>query len=94
MNVRKFDDFCHKVCDGLYDPKFPYESQCNGYKELRNMVINKMVPASLEEMERWENNPTVEEMYSTPEVRYLRFIHPVFRVMLVENWDKIKDMEV
>ena len=30
-----FDEFCNLICDGLYDPNFPLEDQCTGYKDLR-----------------------------------------------------------
>lgn len=89
MSKITFDEFCNKICDGLYDPKFPLEVQCSGYKDLRKMVIENIRPASMEEINRWENNPTTEELLSPPDIRYMRSIHPNLRAYLIGNWDDI-----
>lgn len=94
MNKLTFNDFCEYYCDGLYDSKFPLESQCSGYKKLREMVINQITPASLSEMERWENEPTKDELINTPDIKYLRFLHPILRPIIVEHWEKIKTFKV
>jgi len=77
------------LCDGLYDPKFPLEAQCSGYKDLRKMVTENIRPASLEEMKRWETNPTPEELWAVPDIKYLRSLHFKLREYVVENWDDI-----
>jgi hypothetical protein len=89
MSKITFDEFCHKICDGLYDPEFPLEEQCTGYTELRKMAIENIRPASLEEMKRWEIKPTLEELFAVPDVKYLRFLHFKTRNFVVENWDLI-----
>lgn len=87
-----FNEFCHKICDGLYDPKFPIEEQCTGYTKLKEMVTNNIKPASLEEIKRWETKPTCEELTSAPELKYLRFLHATLRPFIIENWPIIKEM--
>ena len=87
-----FDEFCHQICDGLYDPKFPLESQCTGYKQLLKMISESIEPASLEEMKRWEKHPTLEELLSTPHIKYLRFLHFNLRPYIIEHWDGIVNL--
>jgi hypothetical protein len=89
-----FNKFCHEYCDGLYDPKFPDEKQCTGYLQLKKMVVEGITPASFEEIERWEKRPTVLEMFSTPDIKYLRFLHPLLRPYVIKNWDSIKKMTI
>ena len=89
-----FNEFCRKHCDWMYDPRLPQEFQCTGYIQLRKMVIEQIEPASLEEMHRWENNPTIEELFSKPDIKYLRFLHPLLRPYIIKNWDVIKTLEV
>lgn len=89
-----FDEFCHRICDGLYNPNFPLEVQCSGYKDLRKMVIENIRPASLEEMKRWETNPTQEELWAVPDIKYLRSLHFKLREYVVENWDDIIQLDL
>lgn len=89
-----FNEFCYKCCDGLYNPRFTEEEQCTGYLELKKMVINKIKPASLKEIERWEKYPTSEELFQTPNVKYLRFLHPLLRPLIIEHWGEILKMEI
>ena len=89
-NVLTFNNFCEKCCDRMYEPRLPEEDQCTGYKELKRMVKEGIEPASLEEVKRWETNPTTEELLVEPDVRYLRFLHPLLRPLVIENWDLIK----
>lgn len=84
-----FDEFCNLICDGLYDPNLPLEVQCTGYKDLRKMAIENIRPASPEEMKRWETNPTPEELFAVPDIKYLRSLHFKLREYVVENWDDI-----
>lgn len=88
-----FKEFCYKMCDGLYDPKFNYDEQCTGYKQLLKMLQNDIEPASLEDMERWEKKPTFIETISVPDIKYLRFLHPLLRPYIIENWNNIKKLE-
>lgn len=94
MKKLTFNEFCYKNCDGLYDPNFGYEEQCTGYKQLRKMVIDGIQPASLSEIERWEKNPTIEELLSQPDIKYLRFLHILLRPYVINYWEIIKNMEV
>lgn len=93
-NNLTFNEFCHLCCDGLYNPKFSDDEQCSGYKNLKKMVVEKITPASLEEIERWENNPTDEELISIPDIKYLRFLHKLLRPYVIDNWNVIKEMNV
>lgn len=94
MENLTFNDFCYKICDGLYDPNFSQEEQCTGYKELKKMVVEKINPASLEEIKRWENEPSETELFSIPDIKYLRFLHPVLRPYIIENWNSIIKLEI
>ena len=95
-NTKKllFNDFCELFCDRMYDQRLPEESQATGYKLLKHMVVNKIQPASLEEIERWENNPTKQELLSEPDIKYLRFLHVNLRPLIIRQWDTIKNLEV
>lgn len=86
-----FDDFCHTYLDGLYDPTCG-DYQCTGYYALKEMCMKNIKPASLEEIERWENNPTQEELMSMPHLKYMRSIHPHFRSVIIGNWDFIRNL--
>ena len=94
MKKMTFNKFCHHTLDGLYDPEFPQEEQSTGYKQLKRMMVEKISPASFREMKRWETNPTEEEMASEPDIKYLRFLHPLVRKFVVENWLDIVTLEI
>lgn len=96
MNMRKltFNEFCHKCCDGMYEPRLPQDAQCTGYINLKKMVVEKINPASLVEMKRWEESPTVGELYSIPDIKYLRFLHPVLRPYIINQWRKIQNLKI
>lgn len=87
-----FDDFCYKYLDCLYNPKLPIDSQCNGYYKLKEMVISGIEPASEVEYKRWKNNPTREEVFSEPNIKYLAFLHEVLRPVVREYWFYIKKL--
>ena len=89
-----FNDFCQFTLDRMYDPRFPLESQCSGYRLLRKMVIEKITPATLEEYNRWLTNPTEEELMSAPDLKYLTFLHELIRLVVRENWETIKNLEI
>ena len=95
-NMKKltFNEFCHKCCDGMYEPRLPQEAQCTGYIQLKKMVIEQIEPATLSEISRWETSPTTEELFSEPNIKYLRFLHPLLRPYIVENWHTIKMLDV
>ena len=94
MNVKEssltFNDFCYKSLDRMYEPRLSYEQQCTGYKILRTMVEEDITPSTKEEYERWKNNPTIEELCSKPDIKYLTFLHELIRPIIREHWDKIK----
>lgn len=87
-------EFAYKYMDGLYTPQMPFDSQCSGYYALHQMVVNSIEPASKEETERWENNPTEKELLESPPLRYMRAFHPLLRDFVRTNWNIIKDLEV
>lgn len=89
-----FNKFCEKFCDGLYDPKLPMEYQCTGYKGLRSMIENGIAPAYPEEMIRYLNSPTMIELVSVPDVKYMRCLHPLLRDFVFENWNFISKLEL
>lgn len=90
----KFNEFCNIICDGLYDPFVPIDAQCNGYTQLKKMVVEGIDPATLEEIKRWEESPTIDELVSTPDIKYLRFLHPLLRPHIVNNWSDIKQLKI
>jgi len=94
QKIETFNEFCYHVYDGLYNPAMGYEYQCTGYKELRRMVEQGIEPASMEEIVRWENSTGNEEIILVPDVKYLRFLHPLLRLFIVENWDYIKNLKL
>ena len=94
MKTITFNEFCEKECDGLYNPRFPDSSQCYGYIRLKEMVINKIEPASLKETKRWETTPTHEELMAVPHPKYLNFLHNNLRIHIIENWEYIKNMAI
>jgi len=94
INTKKitFNEFCEKYCDGLYDSRFPDEKQCTGYLQLKKMVEEDITPASLEEIKRWETQPTQKELFETPHIKYLRFLHVLLRPYIIKNWEYIKNL--
>ncbi len=94
MKKLTFNEFCHKCCDGMFEPRLPQDAQCTGYIELKRMVVEDIKPASLDEIERWETNPTSEELFTIPDIKYLRFLHPLLRPYIIENWEVIKTLDV
>jgi len=94
MKNLTFNEFCHKYCDGLYEPRLSEDKQCTGYTQLKKMVIENIEPASLQEINRWENTPTTEELFSEPDIKYLRFLHPLLRPYVIENWQTIKTLDI
>lgn len=89
-----FNEFCHKTCDGLYEPRLDYNAQSTGYKLLLKMVVENIKPASIEETKRWEDNPTQDELLSRPDIKYLRFLHSLLRPYIIENWDIISKLTI
>lgn len=94
MKNLTFDEFCNKCCDGLYEPKLPLNTQSTGYTQLRKMVAENINPATIDEIVRWENNPTLTELFSTPDIKYLRFLHPNLRPYIIQHWNIIKLMKL
>lgn len=96
MNMKKitFNEFCEKYCDGLHDSKFSDDKQCTGYLQLKKMVKENITPASLKEMKRWETQPTQQELFQIPDIKYLRFLHHNLRPYIIENWKHIKNLEL
>lgn len=94
MSISSFNEFCYLSCSKLYDPNVPEEAQCYGYLKLKEMIVNNITPASLEEIKRWETSPTVEEMKSSPHIKYMVFLHPILRNYIIRNWDRIKTLKI
>ena len=53
-----------------------------------------ITPTSLDEIKRWETNPTSEKLWSVPHIKYMRFLHPILRPIIIENWELIKTMKI
>lgn len=89
-----FNSFCEKYLDRMYTPGLPDDQQSTGYLQLKKMVKEGITPATLEEIERWENNPTEKELFSQPDIKYLRFLHPIVREYVIAHWKNIKELEI
>jgi len=87
-----FNDFCYNQLDGLYNPRFNYEDQCSGYKMLSQMLLDDITPATIDEMEDFENITTIGMEYHKQYVKCLRFLHPNLRRPVVNHWDDIKKL--
>jgi len=87
-----FDAFCEEYLDGLYCSKLPIDEQCTGYYKLKEMVLLGIEPATKEEYMRWKNNPTREELFSPPHIKYLTFLHELTRDPVREYWKYIKKL--
>lgn len=94
MKNLTFNEFCHKNCDGMYEPRLSEDKQCTGYIQLKKMVVENITPASLKEIEQWENKTNIAELLSTPDIKYLRFLHPLLRTYIIKNWNVIKKLKV
>jgi hypothetical protein len=86
-----FNAFCEKALDGLYSPELT--EQCSGYILLKKMLDEGIQPATPDETERWRTNPTQEELWGVPDLKYLQFLHPLLRPIVIENWDFICSLE-
>ena len=93
MNIT-FNEYCVKFLDRMYTPELPDEQQSTGYLQLKKMIKEKITPASLEEIKKWENNPNVQELIVTPDIKYMRFLHPILREYIIKNWKTIKQLKV
>jgi len=93
-NNLTFNDFCIKQCDRLYTPGLDDSKQSTGYIFLKKMVQEQIKPASLKEIKRWEDNPTEKELIEIPEIKYMRFLHPLLRPYIINNWDYIKTLKL
>jgi len=89
-----FDLFCEEYLDGLYCSKLPIDKQCLGYYKLKEMVLLGIEPATKAEYMRWENNPTTEELFSSPHDKYLTFLHEITREYVRKYWGYIKKLRV
>jgi hypothetical protein len=94
MKKISFNIFCESSLDKLYNSNLSDEQQSEGYKNLKKMVINNIEPHSLKEIERWEKTPTNEELFGTPDIKYLRFIHSNLRPLIIGNWKTISKLKI
>jgi hypothetical protein len=87
-----FQTFCYRYLDGLYDIRLPEECQSSGYKKMVRMLTEGVVPATKEEYLRYKNNPTIDELLSAPDDKYLTFLHENIRPIIRENWRYISKL--
>lgn len=93
MNIT-FNEYCVKFLDRIYTPELPDEQQSTGYLQLKKMIKENITPVSLEEIKKWENNPNIQELIVTPDIKYMRFLHPILREYVIENWKTIKQLKI
>lgn len=87
--MNNFELYCNKHLE-IYTPGIVFEKQGSGYRNLYYMLENNIDCASHEEINRWESNPTEQELYDKPHLKYLRFLHPILRKYVIDNWEYIK----
>ena len=56
--------------------------------------MENITPASMDEIKRWENHPTQEEFLSIPHIKYMRSLHPLLRVYVINDWELIKTLKI
>ena len=93
-NKMTFKEFCAEYLDNVYTYGIPEEEQCTGYLELKKMIVEGIEPASIEEILRWQNNPTDKELFEIPDIKYLKFLHPLLRNYVISYWNIIKNLEI
>jgi hypothetical protein len=69
---------------GLYDPRFNFENQCTGYKNIIQMLKMDVIPATEDEF-----NLFIKEPSKPVELKYLTFIHENLRYHIRKNWNLI-----
>lgn len=70
------------------------ESQCTGYKLLKQMVKEDITPAGINEALRYSVCPTTEELLSPVPLKYLKFLHVNLRLVIIKHWEHIKKLEL
>lgn len=90
--MRNFKEFCEKILDNMYNPSLLDNQQCTGYRKLKYMVENNITPATKQECERYDKQPTRDELISPPDIKYMKFLHPITREFVQENWSTIKNL--
>lgn len=83
----RFNKLCYKF--GIYDSNFEEHEQCGGYKTLKKFIDFGQTAATEEEYKRWITTPTDEELNSSPELKYLFFLHPDLARMLRRKWKEL-----
>jgi hypothetical protein len=83
----KFNRLCYKL--RIYDPRFGYNSQCSGYKKLKELIESGVPAATREEYLHWKDHPIKEELNSFNEYKYLLFLHPHVAEILRHDWESI-----
>ena len=85
-------DVVNFVKKGLSEEQFIVSVALNGIDGLK-MVAENITPASKEEFIRWREKPTFEELTSIPDIKYLTFLHVNLRPLIIDYWDKIKQLK-
>lgn len=68
----------------LYDPRFNFENQCTGYKNIIQMLKMNVIPATEDEF-----NLFIKDPFKPVELKYLTFIHENLRYDIRKNWNLI-----
>lgn len=56
MRRLTFEEFCHRYCDRMYEPRLPYDGQCNGYIQLKQMLERHITPTTLDDLRFLHHN--------------------------------------
>lgn len=88
------NEFCESILDGMYNPNLPDSEQCSGYKLLKELIVSGFEPFDEEETLRWKERPTTTELLSSPDPRYLQFLHPLTRNLVRKKWETIKKLKI
>lgn len=86
----RFNKFCYQSLQ-IYTLDLLYEQQCRGYKKLKELIESGESCVDQKEYQRWKDHPTLQEIESVPELKYLCFLHPNAAMVVRQQWDLIID---
>jgi hypothetical protein len=84
-----FGDYKHY----LLNPTL-YSAKGSGYHQVRRLILSGLVPFTKEELEKYLNNPTEEELFSPQPDQTLCSVHPSSRELILEYWWYIKELKI
>ncbi len=71
-----------------------YKATGSGYYQVRRLILSGLIPFTKEELERYINNPTEEELYSSQPDQTLCNVYPSAKELIQEYWWYIKELKI